>query len=217
VTAGFRNNLGVDADNAFDPDVVGDGPAATGFRNGTGQTLKYAALHYGAQAGVQGFRIAGGADDSTLWAKAGSTSYSLPINGGDYSAEQLTRGGVSLYFNMKSDGTYSIDKTVGGTASTAASGTWLPAGDTVAQYSVAFTVAQSNQVVFFNGLNSATNDAPSPQPLTTSRKGGGASQANLVSDRATQDVAVTMTLYKSGVVKSQTHVTFHLKSNPVGA
>lgn len=70
---------GVDFDNLFDPDVVGDGPAAADYKQG-GVPIKYAALKYGTKRVDVGYKQAG-VDVSNLWAAKGTASYKLPIDG----------------------------------------------------------------------------------------------------------------------------------------
>ena len=57
----------------FDPDIVGDGPEAPGFRE-NGVPLKFAAIAYGSK-GPDVNKRAGGVDISNLWAAAGTAVY----------------------------------------------------------------------------------------------------------------------------------------------
>ena len=70
---------GVDFDNLFDPDVVGDGPVAADYKQG-GAPIKYAALKYGTKRADVGYKQAD-VDVSNLWAAKGTASYALPIDG----------------------------------------------------------------------------------------------------------------------------------------
>ena len=79
--SGFKS-AGIDLDNLFDPDVVGDGPYASGLTS-AGAGVKYAALIYGTKRADVGIQSAG-ADVSNLWAAKGTASYvsngGLPAN-----------------------------------------------------------------------------------------------------------------------------------------
>lgn len=64
---------GIDFDELFDPDVMGDGPAAAGY-SANGIALKYAALAYGTKRANVGYAQAG-VDVSNLWAAKGTAVY----------------------------------------------------------------------------------------------------------------------------------------------
>ena len=207
MTSGYRNSAGVDADDLFDPDVQGDGYAATFLRRSDGTPLKFASASYGTPGDVFGFRDASGVDVGPKWAKKGTAQYALPINGQTFNADRTTRGGASLDLNMNSDGTYSVVRTTDA-ASTLASGNWLPSGGAVSDYSCDFSYAINDENVVGTGTNSVTNGASSASALTTTRTFTQRSTANQSQSAASRTGTITMHLYKSGVLKSTTTVTF---------
>ncbi|HEV2681230.1 MAG TPA: hypothetical protein VGV14_12070, partial [Rhodanobacter sp.] len=81
----YANAAGLNPEDVYDPDVVGDGPTAAtsgiGYRNAAGVLLKFAGLSYGTAAPNHGYRLSDGRDFSALWAKKGTAVYTLPING----------------------------------------------------------------------------------------------------------------------------------------
>lgn len=83
MASGYRIN-GYDFDDLFDPDVMGDGPTANGYRR-NGQPLRYAHIQYGQKRGDVGYR-SGGIDVSNLWAAKGTATYVLPFHGKSFSA-----------------------------------------------------------------------------------------------------------------------------------
>ncbi|UQY87967.1 hypothetical protein LQE85_01640 [Stenotrophomonas rhizophila] len=169
MTSGHRSN-GVDFDELFDPDVIGDGPAAAGFMRG-GQPLRFAHIRYGAKGPDVG-RRQGGVDVSNLWAARGTASYSLPINGQAYSSHNQSRTNstgsavATVTFILDSAGTYRVlgNTTGGGNNSGAdlAAGSWLPAGASAGQYDVQFEAANV-------GVASISNGAPSFASCTATR------------------------------------------------
>lgn len=78
MASGYRNSAGVDTDDLYDPDIQGDGPAATGYRKADGSTLRYAAAKYGIAGVAIGYRMANGIDIGTLWARKGTAHYGNP-------------------------------------------------------------------------------------------------------------------------------------------
>lgn len=73
MASGHRSG-GVDFDDLFDPDVVGDGPVAAFLKRADGTPLRYAHIQYGAQrADVN--RRSGGVDVSKWWAAKGTAAY----------------------------------------------------------------------------------------------------------------------------------------------
>lgn len=86
---------GVDLDELFDPDIVGDGPIAAGIKS-NGVAIKYAALKYGTKRADVGIADAG-VDVSNKWAAKGTASYTLPINGNVYTASTNITAGNSGY------------------------------------------------------------------------------------------------------------------------
>lgn len=65
---------GVDFDDLFDPDVVGDGPSTPWLTSG-GVALRYAALAYGTKRADVGYRNSAGVDVTNLWAAKGTAVY----------------------------------------------------------------------------------------------------------------------------------------------
>ena len=64
---------GIDFEDLFDPDIVGDGPQATWLEN-LGAPLRFAALAYGTKRADVGYDD-GGVDVSNLWAAKGTAAY----------------------------------------------------------------------------------------------------------------------------------------------
>jgi hypothetical protein len=89
MTSKFSNVAIGDTDDLFDQDVVGDGPVATFLRRADGSPLRYAAAKYGQPGPALGMRDAAGNDMGPQWARKGTASYALPING-----QQFTRAYV---------------------------------------------------------------------------------------------------------------------------
>jgi hypothetical protein len=113
MASGYRNAAGVDIDDIYDPDIVGDGPVATGFRKSDGSLLRYAAIQYGSKAPDIGYRLANGADLSTLWAKKGSAQYVLADPGYWTLQSNTALAGGSVYsvvgsLSMAPDGTWQV-------------------------------------------------------------------------------------------------------------
>jgi len=80
MTAGYRNALGQDADDVYDPDIVGDGAPGAGFRNASGQTIRYASSRYGQPGGVLGCRSDGNVDYGPGWSSRNTANYWSVIN-----------------------------------------------------------------------------------------------------------------------------------------
>ena len=79
-------------DDLFDPDVVGDGPVATGYFNGAFQ-MHYAAAKYGSPGQAVDIFVGAGPDMGPQWARKGTASYSLPINGETFTSSSGTSPG----------------------------------------------------------------------------------------------------------------------------
>lgn len=154
---GYRNSTGVDFDSLFDPYIQGAKPANCGFRDSSGTDLveRYAPISFGTKGPDVGFRTPAGLDVSNLWASIGTAVYTLPFNGKNYDASaQALSGqsgtiGSSVSLSINSNGTWSIG---GGPnfSGSPVSGTWLPAGASVAEYEVQFVVSGTG----------GSNDAP---------------------------------------------------------
>lgn len=170
MTVGYKS-AGVDFDSLFDPDVVGDGPSATGYA-AAGVALRYAALAYGTKRADVGYAIAG-VDVSNLWAAAGTAAYS--IDGMDGKAFTSTDGAItnqstvmaSGTVTMHSNGTWAVSaaNSKGAVAvSLPNSGTWLPSGATVSDYEVEFSITSSG-----SAARQVTNGAPTYASASTTR------------------------------------------------
>lgn len=204
--SGYRSG-GVDFDDLFDPFVQGPTSVATGRRiAGVDLSYRYAHIQYGAKRADVGYRV-NGTDLSNLWAAKGTAVYSLPINGREYTRSR-GRGGASLAFNMLSNGTYSIVNDLGTVLD---SGSWLPAGDAVASYSCKFSQSGfTNGLDIGGGNDTYTNEAPAASALTTSRSFTAGAVATTINTNASNIGTVTMQLYKSGVLRSTTSISFQL-------
>lgn len=214
MTTGFRNTSGVDFDSLFDPYVQGTAPSATGLRLSSGVDLagRFAPITFGSKGPDVGFRTSAGGDVSNLWAASGTAKYNLPIDGTSYTSTQSgVNGSAQLVFNMNSDGTYSIVRGVRGVTTTMASGTWLPTGDSVANYSCYFSASQSGVTQTGDcGFNNTTNaPASTAVALTTSRQyTADADTFTTPGAVARQTIAVTCNYYRLGVLVHAVHVTF---------
>ncbi|RPE74628.1 hypothetical protein [Vulcaniibacterium tengchongense] len=142
---GYRSG-GVDFDDLFDPDVIGDGPAVPNLRSG-GAPLRYAALKYGQKRADVGYRQ-DGVDVSSLWAAKGTAVYKLSFDGISVSASNQAKtnsGGTTTataLLWMHANGTWEARRsaTGGGNNSNVvtASGTWIDPGAGAAEYQVLF-------------------------------------------------------------------------------
>lgn len=153
-------SAGVDFDELFDPDVMGDGPAAAGISS-NGTPLRYAALQYGTKRADVGYRV-NGADVSNLWAAKGTAAYTISgLNGKHLQATEqafTNQGNVhaQVSLGIHADGTWSVN---GGTSQgpfpqpAPTTGTWLPPGASVSDFEVWFeaSVAGWGTAVFNNG------------------------------------------------------------------
>jgi len=208
MTSGFRSQ-GVDFDDLFDADVMGDGPTAGGLRRPGGTALRYAHVRYGQKRADVSYRI-GGQDVSNLWAAKGTAAYTLPINGQLFSAHNQSRTNSSgsavgtVTFVIDSDGRYRIlQNTTGGGnnyASDPVIGTWLPAGATVGQYDVQFEAANV-------GAASISNGAPSYAPCTSSRSIAASVSVPAASlDNVSAEVTLIIRLRRSNGASSTTQI-----------
>jgi hypothetical protein len=115
------SSAGVDFDDLFDPDVMGNGPAAA-WLTSAGVPLRYAAISYGAKGPDVGFIQSNGQDVSNLWARKGSAVY-FP---GMIRAETASAfGGVqnaSASIRIRTDGTVVV--TTSGLTSQQGAGTY---------------------------------------------------------------------------------------------
>lgn len=139
---------GVPLHELFDPDIMGDGPAALGFRDG-GVPLKFASIEYGSK-GPDVLKRSGGVDLSNLWAAAGTAVY-VNLDGFPELIENIQEGSSppvtsSAGFTFYRNGTF--DTIPSG------SGSWGPsAPDTGDAYDLRITkVTGSNSVGDMSGM-----------------------------------------------------------------
>lgn len=168
MASGYRSG-GVDFDDLFDPDVMGDGPTASGYRR-SGQPLRYAHIQYGQKRGDVGYR-SGGVDVSNLWAAKGTATYVLPFHGKGFSAHNQAatnaQGSASAQVELRinADGAYEVwvSTTGGGNSSSrmADRGIWLRNGG-VGEYDVRFEFANA-------GAANVGNTAPDWRNASTSQ------------------------------------------------
>lgn len=210
---GFTSG-GVDFDDLFDPDVVGDGPSASFLTSG-GVALKYAALAYGTKRADVGFRNSSGVDVSNLWAAKGTAIYKLGFDGKSYSAAGISGPDGESFGKVKislfTDGTWTVQRSTRQSPSWSVvdSGVWLPAGGTAADYSVKFSHVDS-------GTNPAdldvTNDAATYQGLGITR------EITFLISGAVDDVksassSVTASLLRPGGVASDSTANVFVSAN----
>lgn len=131
---------GIDFDDLFDPDIIGDGPSVPNLRSG-GTPLRYAKLSYGTKRADVGYRQSG-VDVSNLWAAKGTARYALPINGQTFSAgyqsptnEQGTAF-ATITVVLSNNGTYSVLRGFRTGTTTIASGTWHTFGGVPTDFDV---------------------------------------------------------------------------------
>ena len=214
MASGYRNSAAADFDTLFDPDVKGDGPTASIFKNSAGALLKYAKLSYGSKGPNVGYRDASGVDLSNYWAAAGTARYGLPFDGGSFTARSsgLISGAMdaNITLNINANGTYSITcvgnspDTSGGT-----SGAWLPTGDTASDYQVEFVWNQTSQEA--TGPATVTNGAVSYSACTSNRSISIDAQVGQHSgaDKGSHgSVAVNLKKISTGVVTTSTFAAF---------
>jgi hypothetical protein len=160
---------GVDFDDLFDPDIVGDGPAATWITS-AGVALKYAALSYGSKRADVGWRNSAGVDVTNLWAAKGTAVYNIAglhgknLNASDAALTSQPNVSATVQVNINNNGTWSVTggNSKGSVAQPApTSGTWLPAGASVADFQVQFVVSNVGGTV--------TNGAAAYAACSTSR------------------------------------------------
>ncbi|UGB47015.1 hypothetical protein LQ772_06905 [Frateuria edaphi] len=207
--AGYKK-AGMDLDALLEPWQSGDGnAAATGYKiNGADLNTKYAPASVGtAYLGGTGYKQ-GGADIGPRFAAKGSRSTVLPFDGDTFIADNPSRGPASLTLTLNSDGTYTIVRMIGSAATTIGSGTWLPSGEAASNWSCQYSYSTSLVTVVGDASNSNTNGAASISALTSDRAFQSNSTANFTGGQAGQTVAVTLKLYRSGVLRSTTGFTF---------
>lgn len=137
---------GVDFDDLFDPDIIGDGPTAPNLRSNN-TPLRYAALKYGTKRADVGIDE-NGVDVSNKWAAKGTAVYKLGFDGRTFSAGNQAKTNSSgsatatatLLMNSNGTWTGTATATGGGNNSSTqlATGTWIDAGGSASQYTIQF-------------------------------------------------------------------------------
>ena len=159
-----RHN-GVPLHELFDPDIMGDGPAAPGFRE-SNVPLKFASITYGSK-GPDVKKRSGGVDISNLWAAFGTAVY-VSLNEFWELIENIQEGSSapvisSSGFTFHRDGTFTISP-VGG-------GSWGPSAvDTGDAYDLRITkVGGSNSVGTMTGILADPSAGPAQIQLNSDR------------------------------------------------
>lgn len=134
--ASGRRSRGVAFEDLFDPDIVGDGPTAAGYRSG-GVLLRFAAIKYGTKRADVGYRV-NDVDVSNLWAAKGTASYTLPFNGNTYTAAYNIPNGGSGYaligFRIVGGNTWQVYSSLNGAAASVLASGAIPAGAATVRY-----------------------------------------------------------------------------------
>lgn len=200
---------GVNFSSLFDPDIMGDGPTAPGYKvNGVAQ--RFADIKYGSKRANIGYAEKG-VDLSNKWAAKGTAAYALGFDGGSYSATESSRGSADLKLEMKSNGTWAITR-VSPSPATLASGTWLPSGEGVSSWACQFSYTDSGSEIG-GGSNAVTNGAAAQSSLGTTRAFDSRSNANLFGQFADQAVSLSVKLYKNGALRSTSTCTFNTSAD----
>lgn len=157
---------GVDFDDLFDQDVMGNGPSASAYRRPDGQPLRYAHVQYGARRGDVG-RRQGGQDLAALWSAKGTATYTLSINGQSFGAHNQAKTNSSgstnatVTFILDANGSFRVMSNITGGGNVAsevlASGSWLPAGAAASEYDVQFETSAAGEASVGNGAPSYAN------------------------------------------------------------
>jgi hypothetical protein len=166
------NVKGVGLDQIFDPYVSGTKAAITNYTV-SGVDLKdiFAPIYLGTSAAVTNYKVKG-ADLNTIFAAYGTARYALPFNGttfsGAYTSGNVTSNMLArATLLINADGTYSIVTIGNNVTTTAASGTWLPGGQSASDYQVQFSYSQIS--VFGFGPATFTNSAASYAACTSNQ------------------------------------------------
>jgi hypothetical protein len=207
---------GVDFDNLFDPDTVGDGPSAPNFKQG-GVPLKYAALKYGTKRPDVGYAQAG-VDVSNLWAQKGSSVYALPCDGDNAATGEVLTNGQTGYayaqFIIKADGTFTFrtvrspNPSINDT-NVVATGTWNTAGGVASGYQVRFTLSNFQYPIGSSAGTSTTNDAAAFTTISADRQVSIRADGdfNAGTHEIKADLKIELLRISDGVVFSATNVS----------
>lgn len=172
---GFRNASGVDFDGLFDPYVQGTPPTSTGLRDSGGVDLagQFAPIAFGSKGADVGFRTSAGVDVSNLWAALGTAAYSIvglhgkTLTASDVAITNQPTVSASAGVSVLNNGTWSVFASTSqgpGVTPAPTSGTWLPAGATVADFEVQFNITSSGAAG-----RQTSNGAPAYASASTSR------------------------------------------------
>lgn len=154
--------VNVDFDNLFDPDVVGDGPTAPGYKQ-NGTPLKYANIKYGTQGQNTGYKQ-NNVDIATLWAKKGSAQYETPDNGTTYSSIVNIPSGssdsayIELYVGGGQYQVWVYGRALGGSGTVTKSTYSIPSG--VTQFKAALTFVSGSTTLVTKTDTAAWTNIP---------------------------------------------------------
>ncbi|MGE7139658.1 hypothetical protein ACQKIE_18685 [Luteibacter sp. NPDC031894] len=205
---------GVAWSSLFAPDTVGDGPKPAGIKLG-GVVVHFANISYGSKRPNVMFAY-GGVDVSNYWASNGSAVYSLPIDGGNYSANNQQRGQANVRLQMFANGTYQVltQKSSVTNWTVADSGTWLPAGDSAANYTCRYVVTELGASTIGNASTGTENQAVAQVSLGSANPyAGGYALAALTGTNADCHGSIVMYLYRQGVLRSTTTINYFCNVN----
>lgn len=151
MASGHRSG-GVDFDDLFDQDIIGDGPVAGFLKRADGSPLRYAHIQYGAKrADVN--RRSGGLDVSNKWAAKGTASYVTDGGyGGRLHASDVgaSSAKATATFSFNANGTTAWkSETNGGQGG----GVWTRAQ--AGEYDILFTQVAANSEGFLQGTLNA--------------------------------------------------------------
>lgn len=219
MATGIRSG-GVDFDDLFDPDTVGDGPVAAWLESG-GVALKYARLAYGSKRADVGYRSSAGVDVSNLWAAKGTASYVIAgldgkvVSVGEVAATRQEVVNASAEVNLLNNGTWS---TTGGTSNGPAdipepdSGPWNTHGGVASDYDVQFDVTDSG-----HADRQVSNGAPAWASLGSTRDVSivlpSASGNNAKSRAAIASVRIRVRRRSTGQVMSDSGVSLRVSTD----
>lgn len=186
----------------FEAYTTGTKAALTGYTtkiNGVDVDLRdqFAPLYLGSSAGPTNYKVRN-ADLNTIFAKKGTVSYKLPIDGQTYTRDR-GRGTATITATFKGDGTYSIINDAGAVL---ASGTWLPAGDLASDYKVQYSQSGAiNGPDELGGTDSFSNGAFNQTSVSSNPAFSVSASATLVSTNASNFCSFTVRLYKNGTLR----------------
>jgi hypothetical protein len=212
--SGFRDYAGTDTDQLFAADTAGDGPQKAEFRKQDGSPLRYANISHGSKRADIGYRDQSASDISNAWASSGTDSYALPINNRSYSSNNQSRGQAGIRLTIYANGTYDVRDWRSDTTSTVlASGSWLPSGESAANWSVNFTVSHGNDSTIDGGTTGADTTAATSKACTADYYGQVWSKAILTTDRASCTGTIVCRLYKNGTLRGTTTISAYTNVN----